>query len=151
MFTTIDEECDGVWDENNYCIHINEITYQCSNCDSNLECTECSATLINDIKVTYDPYMANETASCLIPGCVEINPLDFSKCIKCDSTGPLNFLSRSEGICVPDCTQIKNGHYLNDFDNNVCVCESNYYTADDFSCIDCPFPNCATCLHDKCK
>jgi len=79
--------------------------------------------------------------SCYIPGCLETDPEDYTKCIRCDSQSSLPFLSRFEGICVPDCTQL-DGNYENDIDNLVCRCQNDHYTTDDFACIVCPFPNC---------
>ena len=154
MFTHYEELCDtGLWDENNYCVHCSEQTYQCSQCNTDLECTHCSAEMADGNDVTFSPYTnPNGELSCLIPACVQTDPENYLKCIECDQdeSNPLFFLARQEGVCVPDCAQIEDGHYKNDLVLNVCICENDHYTLDDLTCVSCPFPNCQECSEEKC-
>ena len=98
MFTHYEELCDtGLWDENNYCVHCSEQTYQCSQCNTDLECTHCSAEMADGNDVTFSPYTnPNGELSCLIPACVQTDPENYLKCIECDQdeSNPLFFLAR---------------------------------------------------------
>lgn len=73
MYTKNDTECD-LWDEDGYCRHCEEITYQCSECNVDFECTHCEVTIDDEVTesvLVFSPYKnPDEMLSCLIPECV---------------------------------------------------------------------------------
>lgn len=95
MFSSYIEECD-LWDQDGYCRHCDEITYQCSQCSTDLVCTHCEATMQDDSVLVFAPYLnPDETQSCLIPECVETDSENYRKCIKCEQEedSELHFLA----------------------------------------------------------